>query len=184
MASNRNFFSFVDGTFERLARRSAQHVSRRSFLSRLGGAVIGAAALPLLPVNRKAHAAEAPVGFKTFAQKAQTKDSTACNYWRYCSVDGYLCSCCGGGPARCPPGASPSPTGWIGSCLNPEDGKTYLIAYRDCCGKDACAQCPCLGTEGEMPVYRPQLNNDIVWCFGATTMVYHCTGAAIVGLAQ
>ena len=182
MASNRNFFSFVDGTFERLARKSAQAISRRSFLSTLGGALVGAGTLPLLPVNRKANAAEA--AFKSFAQNAQTKDSTACNYWRYCSADGYLCSCCGGGPATCPPGSSPSPTGWIGSCLNPDDKKMYLVAYRDCCGKDACAQCPCLGTEGEMPVYRPQLNNDIVWCFGASTMVYHCSSAAIVGLAQ
>ena len=31
-----------------------------------------------------------------------------------------------------------------------------------------------------MPVYRPALNNDIIWCFGAPSMVYHCSSAAIV----
>ena len=31
-----------------------------------------------------------------FVKTAQTTDPTACNYWRYCSSDGYLCQCCGG----------------------------------------------------------------------------------------
>ena len=34
-----------------------------------------------------------------------------------------------------------------------------------------------------MPVYRPQLNNDSVWCFGAPSMVYHCSSAAPIGEA-
>jgi methylamine dehydrogenase light chain len=68
--------------------------------------------------------------------------------------------------------------------VNPEDGKTYLIAYRDCCGTDSCGRCECLGQEGDMPSYRPQLNNDIIWCFGASSMVYHCSSAALVGLAN
>ena len=184
MSSRKNVFGFFDNSIERLARTSAQKLSRRSFLATLGGVLVGAAAVPLLPVSRKAHAAEAHGAFKTFAQNAQTKDPTACNYWRYCSSDGYLCACCGGGPATCPPGSEPSPSSWIGSCLNPDDRKMYLIAYRDCCGKDDCPQCPCLGTDGEMPIYRPQLNNDIVWCYGASSMVYHCSSAAIIGLAS
>ena len=97
MATKRNLFALFDRSFERVARKSAQRVSRRSFIAALGGALVGATALPLLPVSRKAHAAEGHgAGFKTFAQTAQTKDPTACNYWRYCSSDGYLCSCCGG----------------------------------------------------------------------------------------
>jgi methylamine dehydrogenase light chain len=32
-----------------------------------------------------------------------------------------------------------------------------------------------------MPSYRPQLNNDIIWCFGGSSMIYHCSSAAIVG---
>jgi methylamine dehydrogenase light chain len=35
---------------------------------------------------------------------------------------------------------------------------------------------------GEMPLYRTQLNSDLIWCFGAPTMVYHCSTAEIVGL--
>ena len=173
----------VDRWMERGSRRVAQRSSRRSFVAALGAGMVGAGLMPLLPVHRKAQAADdghgAPAG--GFAATAQADDPRACNYWRYCSSDGYLCSCCGGGPSTCPPGSVPSPTSWIGSCLNPADGKTYLIAYRDCCGKDSCGRCVCLGTEGEMPVYRAQLNNDLVWCFGASSMVYHCSSAAIVG---
>jgi methylamine dehydrogenase light chain len=180
-----------DRFIEILSRRTAQRTSRRGFLSMCSGWIVAASALPLLPVSRQAQAADPPDKRRAarkfaseFASKAQTTDPTRCNYWRYCSSDGYLCACCGGGPNVCPPGSSPSPTSWIGSCINPEDGKTYLIAYRDCCGKDSCGRCACLGEEGDMPSYRPQVNNDIVWCFGASSMVYHCSSAGLVGLAE
>ena len=180
-----------DRLFETLSRTAAKRTSRRSFLSRSGMWLVAGSALPLLPIARPAPAAESPDKTKTakkfaseFANTAQTTDPTRCNYWRYCSSDGYLCACCGGGPHTCPPGTTPSPTSWIGSCINPDDGKTYLIAYRDCCGKDSCGRCACLGQEGDMPEYRPQVNNDIVWCFGASSMVYHCSSAGLVGLAE
>jgi methylamine dehydrogenase light chain len=178
-----------DRFIELSSRRVAQRVSRRSFLSRCGGWLVAASAIPLLPVSRRAQAAEhkpktSGKFASDFANQAQTKDHTQCNYWRYCSSDGYLCACCGGGPNVCPPGSSPSPTSWVGSCINPDDGKTYLIAYRDCCGKDSCGKCACLGQEGDMPEYRPQVNNDIVWCFGASSKVYHCSSAGLVGLAE
>jgi methylamine dehydrogenase light chain len=171
----------LDGAVEKLTRGVAQRSSRRSFLGRVAKVVIGGAVLPLLPVDRNfklrdAHAEE-------FAKSAQTTDPTACNYWRYCGHDGYSCACCGGTPSVCPPGSQPSPTSWVGSCINPDDGKTYLIAYQDCCGKDSCGRCGCLNTVGEMPAYRPQLNNDIVWCFGAPSMVYHCSSAVLIGEA-
>jgi methylamine dehydrogenase light chain len=174
-----------NGTFDRaveqLTRGVAQRTSRRSFLTKVAGFVAGGVALPLLPVDRSFHLKRARA--EAFAETAQTDDPTQCNYWRYCAHDGYTCSCCGGTPSVCPAGSSPSPTSWVGSCINPDDGKTYLIAYGDCCGKDSCGRCACLALEGEMPVYRPQLNNDIVWCFGAPTMVYHCTSAALIGEA-
>ena len=129
---------------------------------------MGGALLPLLPFDRRGSK-------ELFAASAQTNDPTQCNYWRYCAIDGYMCSCCGGGPNVCPPGSTPSPTAWVGSCINPDDGQTYLLAYRDCCGKGSCGRCSCLNTEGEMPVYRPALNNDIIWCFGVPSMVYHCS---------
>jgi len=180
-----------DRVFERITRKSAQRTSRRSFLAQCGLWLVAASTLPVLPVARRAQAAEPhakgkPAGkfASEFANRAQTKDPTQCNYWRYCSSDGYLCACCGGGPSTCPPGTSPSPTSWIGSCINPDDGKTYLIAYRDCCGQDSCGKCACLGQEGDMPSYRPQVNNDIIWCFGASSMVYHCSSAGLVGLAE
>ena len=173
--------NLFDRLFESSSRFSAQRVSRRSVLSVIGKLVVASTALPLLPVYRKAQAADVR---SRFAKTAQTKDPTKCNYWRYCASDGYLCSCCGGGPSTCPPGTSPSPTSWIGSCVNPDDNQTYLIAYRDCCGTDSCGRCSCLGQEGDMPSYRPQLNNDLIWCFGASSMVYHCSSAALVGLAN
>jgi len=180
-----------DRLFETLSRATARHTSRRSFLAQFGSWVVAAPALPLLPAARPVHAADPapkPGGARKFASEfanqAQTTDPTRCNYWRYCSSDGYMCACCGGGPNTCPPGTAPSPTSWVGSCINPDDGKTYLIAYRDCCGQDSCGRCPCLGQEGDMPSYRPQVNNDIIWCFGASSMVYHCSSAGLVGLAE
>ena len=178
-----------DRLMERFSRRAAQHTSRRSFLAQCSLWLVAAGTVPLLPVSRRAQAADAarakkPQFSSEFANTAQTTNPAACNYWRYCSSDGYLCACCGGGPSTCPPGTSPSPTSWVGSCINPDDGKTYLIAYRDCCGQDSCGKCACLGQEGDMPTYRPQVNNDIVWCFGASSMVYHCSSAGLVGLAE
>jgi methylamine dehydrogenase light chain len=29
----------------------------------------------------------------------------------------------------------------------------------------------------------PQLNNDIIWCFGTQSMEYHCSTAVLVGAA-
>jgi methylamine dehydrogenase light chain len=166
----------IDLLVEKLTRRVAQRTSRRSFVATVAKVAVGGILLPLLPVDRTGRK-------EAFAADAQTTDATQCNYWRYCAIDGYLCSCCGGGPSTCPAGSSPSPSSWIGSCINPADGKTYLLAYRDCCGKDSCGRCICLNTEGEMPVYVPQLNNDMVWCFGAPSMVYHCSSAALIGQA-
>jgi methylamine dehydrogenase light chain len=185
----RNIINLIDRGFERFSRHTAQHISRRNVLAGLGAMLVGAGAVPLLPVSRKAQAqgntpANTPELASRFAQSAQTDDPTACNYWRYCASDGYLCSCCGGTPSTCPPGTSPSPTAWIGSCINPDDGKTYLISYQDCCGTDSCGRCACLGQEGDFPTYRPQVNNDIIWCFGASSMVYHCSSAVLVGLAE
>ena len=175
------FWETLDRRLESMTRHTARRVSRRSFLGKLGRWAVGAAVLPLLPVDRAAQAVEPA---SRFARTAQADDPTQCNYWRYCAVDGYLCACCGGGPSTCPPGSSPSPTAWIGSCVHPGDGQTYLIAYRDCCGVDSCGRCGCSATEGEMPSYRPQLNGDVVWCFGASSMVYHCSTAALVGPAS
>lgn len=163
----------LDFWTEAWARGLANRVSRRGMLAGVARVLVGGLALPLLPVARVAHAEAADPG-----------DPTRCDYWRYCAIDGYLCSCCGGTTSTCPPGTVPSPTAWVGTCLNPGDGKRYIIAYHDCCGKDSCGRCACLNLEGELPVYRPQLNNDIVWCLGAPSMIYHCSGARIVGVAE
>ena len=87
----------------------------------------------------------------------------------------------------CPPGAEPSPISWIGTCLNPEDGRSYVVAYRDCCGKPVCAadkDCDCHSVDRELPLYRQSLNNDIIWCFGNASASYHCSTAALVGVAS
>ena len=28
-------------------------------------------------------------------------DPAKCEYWRYCAIDGYLCTCCGGSTTQC-----------------------------------------------------------------------------------
>jgi methylamine dehydrogenase light chain len=173
-----------DKISEKATRRLAGHTSRRSFISKLGAVLVAAPVFPLLPVHR-ARAQGKPQGKPSeFAALAQTKDPGQCNYWRYCAIDGFLCTCCGGGVHSCPAGSTPSPTSWVGTCLNPENGKSYLLAYRDCCGVGGCGQCFCRGTDRETPVYRPQGNNDIIWCFGTSSMEYHCSTAALVGPAE
>jgi len=174
----------MDKLVEHLTRAIAQRTSRRSFLARLGKLVAGGMMIPLLPVDRVAAPARAAntATATPEAKKGNPDDDQACEYWKYCAIDGYLCSCCGGGSHDCPPGASPSPTSWVGTCRHPSDGKDYIVSYRDCCGKGPCGRCLCGNTEGEMPLYRVQLDSDLIWCFGAPTMVYHCSTAEIVGV--
>ena len=200
----------LDKLSERAVRGVASRTSRRGLLARLGTLLVAAPAFPLLPVARgaglngkapgpqagtspaaqdgerqAAHSSAAPPGPETdFGKAAQASDPTQCNYWRYCGTDGFLCSCCGGGVHTCPPGTQVSPTSWIGSCLNPADQRTYLVAYRDCCGVGACGECYCNNTEGETPVYRASGNNNIIWCFGTSSMEYHCSIAVVVGLDE
>lgn len=201
----------LDKLGERVLRRVAARTSRRSLLARLGAVLVAAPALPLLPVARGASPRNGNASAKQdapspqargeaqatpehssgsvaragtdFSQTAQAHDNTQCNYWRYCGTDGFLCSCCGGGVHTCPPGTQASPTAWIGSCINPADQRTYLVAYRDCCGVGSCGECYCNNTERETPVYRPVGNNNIIWCFGTSSMEYHCSMAVLVGLA-
>jgi methylamine dehydrogenase light chain len=116
----------LDALGERLARRLAGGISRRSTLARLGAFLAAAPLLPILPVARAE--AEPP---SAFTRNAQTKDAKKCDYWRYCAIDGLLCTCCGGGMH-----------------------------------------------------YRPQGDNNIIWCFGLTTMAYHCSTAVLVGMAE
>lgn len=170
---------------ETLLRRLAGHSSRRSVLARLGTALVAAPIFPLLPVSRAFAAKDRTVQGKTgFARTAQTKDDTKCDYWRYCAIDGSLCSCCGGGVHSCPAGTEPSPTSWVGTCINPDDNRAYLIAYRDCCGTAACNRCNCDNVDRATETYRPQTNNDIIWCFGVSSMEYHCSTAVVVGTAE
>ena len=168
--------SLLDKLTEQTTRRVAQRSSRRGWLKNLGTLLVGAGAIPLLPVAR-AHAAQGP-------QRPQDAgDPADCDYWRYCAVDGYLCECCGGSVNTCPPGTQMSPITWIGTCENPVDQAKYIISYNDCCGKSSCGNCLCQRNEGDRPLYRPQLSNDINWCLGTSSSMYHCSTAIVVGTA-
>ena len=141
----------------------------------LVGVLVGATALPMLPFDRsggRAHAAEDPT-------------DTACEYWRYCALDVFLCTCCGGSLTSCPPGAEPSKVSWVGTCQNPKDSKAYLITYNDCCGKTSCGRCVCNFNMRERPGYRMGVHNDINWCMAdSESQMYHCTVAAVVGISD
>ena len=168
----------LDQVVERLSRRLAGAVSRRSLLRSLGGLLVGAASLPLLPVAR---------GAATNASgKAQDPgDPASCEYWRYCAIDGFLCACCGGSVTVCPPGTEPAPITWVGTCRNTADGRDYIVSYNDCCGKASCGRCLCNRNEGDGPIYRPPIANDYNWCVGSKANIpYHCTVSRIVGVAD
>ena len=163
-----------DQFFEKSARKVAQRSSRRGLLKVLGGGLVGGALIPLLPVARGAADAKAP---------QEAGDPSDCDYWRYCAVDGFLCECCGGSYNTCPPGTQMSPITWIGTCLNPVDGRKYVISYNDCCGKTQCGTCLCQRDEGDRPLYRSDKSNDVNWCLGADSSIYHCSTAIVVGIA-
>jgi methylamine dehydrogenase light chain len=171
-----------DRWFAGCARGLARRTSRRSFLTRLSALLAGGAALPLLPVARGAAAPPARPGEPDPA--TPPGDPTSCDYWRYCAIDGFLSSCCGGSHDACPPGTQMSPLTWLGTCRNPADGRSYVISYNDCCGKDVCGLCVCQRHEGDRPVYVPYRSNDINWCMGSAGVVYHSTVALVVGVAE
>ena len=168
--------SMFDRFFERRARHLARTTSRRSLLKGLGGLLVGAGSIPLLPVARAA----APESAKP---PQESGDPSSCDYWRYCAIDGYLCDCCGGSYNSCPPGTEMSPITWIGTCRNPVDGRNYVISYNDCCGKSSCGACLCMRDEGDRPLYRSDKSNDINWCLGTASFVYHCSTAIVIGIA-
>jgi methylamine dehydrogenase light chain len=171
-----------DHLVESSARGLARRAGRRSFLARLGGLLVGAAAAPLLPVARAAaETPRAPAAPEDLP--GPEGDPTRCEYWRHCAIDGFACACCGGSATHCPPGTELSPVTWIGTCRNPADGKDYIISYNDCCGKGFCGRCACNRNEGERPEYHWYRNNDINWCAGASSQVYHCSVAIVVGRA-
>ena len=170
-------FNLLDRLTEKVSRSVARRTSRRSLLGLLGAGVVGAASLPLLPVARADH--HQPKR----SSVPEAGDDLNCDYWRYCAIDGFLCTCCGGTVNTCPPGTEMSPITWIGTCNNPVDGKNYVISYNDCCGKSGCGNCMCNRNEGDRPMYNPPKSNDINWCLGTSSIIYNCSTAIVVGVA-
>ncbi len=168
----------LDHSFMRFSRFVAQRTSRRNLLTWLGAALVGMSGFPVLPVAR----GESKEG--TGANLGAAQDPLQCEYWRNCGMDGFLCGCCGGSSTSCPPGTEMAKTTWIGTCRDPSDGKDYIIAYNDCCGKSTCNRCMCSRNEGDRPVYYPAKSNNINWCASASTNVYHCTTTILLGLAE
>lgn len=168
---------FIDRLTERGVRQVAHRHGRRSLLTRLGVLIAGGPLLPMLPFDRSRQAGAA------FAA-GRHSDPSQCDYWRYCAVDGFLCSCCGGSATTCPPGTTISKVSWIGTCHNPADGKDYLVSYNDCCGKTSCGRCFCNTNHGDRPGYRMGAHNDVNWCMADDSAVYHCTVSVIVGVPE
>lgn len=178
--------SQLDKLAELLTRKVARRTSRRSLLTLIGGAITGAAIIPVLPVSRAAaqgHEGGRGVPPQSTGNPQDPGDLTKCNYWRYCAIDGFLCACCGGTQSTCPPGTEMSPITWIGTCRNPADGRSYIISYNDCCGKSSCGHCLCNTNENDRPMVRPQQNNDTNWCLGTQSNVYNCSTAVLIGTA-
>jgi hypothetical protein len=65
----------------------------------------------------------------------------------------------------------------------PGDGRDYIMSYNDCCGKTSCGSCFCNRNEGERPMYRMSLNNDVNWCMANDNPNYHCSVSVVLGVA-
>ncbi|OHB26869.1 MAG: amine dehydrogenase [Phenylobacterium sp. RIFCSPHIGHO2_01_FULL_69_31] len=160
----------LEGLLVTSARRSARTHGRRSALAQLGGLLLGGA-VTTLPFDR-AFGAPAP------------EDDETCTYWRYCALDGFLCTTAGGSKSTCPMGSEASQVSWVGTCHNPADKRDYLVSYYDCCGNTPFTGAKfCLGSKGERPPYTMGLNNDVNWCMANANKGYHCTVAIVVGTA-
>jgi methylamine dehydrogenase light chain len=171
----------LDRIFENSARQLAKRTSRRSLLASLGQMLTGVALIPLLPIDRTARAQTPDKPGDAAAKPALGEKD--CEYWKYCAIDGFLCSCCGGTSNSCPPGTQSSPITWIGTCHNPADSRDYIVSYNDCCGKVSCGDCYCNRNEAEKPMYRLSRNNDVNWCMANTESDYHCSVSVILGVA-
>jgi len=177
-----NLFKWFDTLAERSTRSVASRSTRRGFLVGVSKVLVTSAfVLPVLPFDRSSSAHAAGHGA---ANKKHEPTDTDCDYWRYCSVDGFLCTCCGGTMTSCPPGTTPSAVSWVGTCRNPADGRDYLVSYNDCCGKTTCGRCQCNTNTRERPGYRMGVHNDINWCMANQSSLYHCTVSIIVGLDE
>lgn len=175
---------WLDNIGEKISRHLAHRSSRRSVLSTLGKAMVASSAiLPVLPVARASGKPNQKITGLDISE-ATEEELHSCDYWRYCAVDGFLCSCCGGSVDKCPPGSTPSPISWVGTCHNPHDGKDYLISYNDCCGKTACSRCSCATHVRERPGYEFFLHNDVNWCMSNENSTFHCTTSVLIGLAK
>ena len=184
----------------RVSGRLSERTSRRSVLSQMAKwtmGVSGIAVVGALPVTRDpqamAQAAPAAGGARVTPFGAgddllptyDGKDPTACNYWRWCNMDGYPCpACAGGGVSTCAPGSRPGAEYWVGCCTHPENGKTYLIAYYDCCGAPGCASTFCGEPDAQAVMYNPvagSFDQEIIWCVSDESQSYTCTLAQIIG---
>ena len=172
-----NFVSALDKIPEFLARPVAQKNNLRCVLSFACTLMLRAVLLPVLSFGSHVYSLEP-------ANKNTGNDPASCDYWRYCAIDGNLCNDCGGTLSACPPGSEVSVISWTGTCRNPNDGKDYLIAYHDCCGKAVCRGKECVNNVRERPAYNMGLNNDVSWCMANTSQGYHCTLAAVVGVVD
>ncbi|TXT31491.1 MAG: hypothetical protein FD131_908 [Rhodocyclaceae bacterium] len=176
-----NLLKWFDSLTERSSRQVASNSTRRGFLVGVSKLLVASAfTLPVLPFDRSssAHAANHS------APKKKEPTDTDCDYWRYCSVDGFLCTCCGGSMTTCPPGTTPSAVSWVGTCRNPADGRDYLVSYNDCCGRTTCGRCMCNTNIRERPGYRMGVHNDVNWCMANQSSLYHCTVSIIVGVEE
>lgn len=189
----------------KVSRRLSERTSRRSVLSKMAKwtmGVSGIAVVGALPVTRElqAMAQAAPTapprpggesGVTPFGAGDDLlptydgKDPTECNYWRWCNMDGRPCpTCAGGGVSTCSPGSKPGAEYWVGCCTHPENGKTYLIAYYDCCGAAQCSTTYCGEPDAQAVMYNPvsgSFDQEIIWCISDESQSYTCTLAPIIG---
>ena len=107
----------------------AADVAAQLARARSARVLVGAAALPLLPVARAAEAARAAGAGRRAASPATPAIRRAATTGGTAPSTASSARCCGGSQSACPPGTEMSPVTWIGTCRNPgrRQGLRHLV---------------------------------------------------------
>ena len=173
---------WLDDFFENRTRAVAQHTSRRSALLKIGRVLVGSAfILPVLPFDRSPRAQHGavddgkhdPLDPISAASTGATVRSTVT-----------LCTCCGGSDYELPAGNGSVLSDLDRNLRKPGRRQTLSCQLQRLLRRQPPAAAVFVTkTKANDPAYRMGVHNDINWCMGNESSIYHCTVSIILGVS-